>query len=395
MTGRIRVLRVITRLNIGGPAIQAVLLTTQLDPDRFETLLVAGTEGPAEGNLLRLRRLDGVRAVTVPELGRRVAPLDDLRALARVIAIARAYRPHVVHTHLAKAGFVGRIAARLAGAPVIVHTYHGSVFRGYFGRRESALYMGIERGLARLTTRIIAITPGVRTELVELKIAPADKIREISLGFDLAPFRDAADRNVARARLGLPQDVPLVALVARLVLIKDVPTFLRSIALLSNSIPNVQAVVVGDGEDRANLERLADELGLRSRCQFLGWRADMADVYASADVVALSSLNEGAPVTVIEAMATGRAVVATAVGGVPDVVVHGQTGLLVPPRRPGELAAALRTVLTDSALRQAFGRAGQERALACFAAPRLVADIERLYLAELAAQGPLISSESR
>jgi glycosyltransferase involved in cell wall biosynthesis len=145
----------------------------------------------------------------------------------------------------------------------------------------------------------------------------------------------------------------------------------------------VRAIVVGDGDDRASLERLADELGLSSRCQFLGWRADMADVYACADVVAVSSLNEGAPVTAIEAMAAGRAVVATAVGGVPDVVLHGQTGLLVPPRNPRELAAALRTVLTDDGMRTAFGRAGQERALSCFSAPRLVADIERLYLAEL------------
>jgi glycosyltransferase involved in cell wall biosynthesis len=374
---------VITRLNIGGPSIQAVLLTARLDPARFETLLVAGAEGPAEGNILRLGRLDAVRVVTVPELGRRVAPLDDLRALFRVTAIARAFRPHVVHTHLAKAGFVGRVAGRLAGARVVIHTYHGSVFRGYFGRRESAVYKWIERVLARITTRIVAITPEVRAELVRLRIAPADKIREIPLGFDLTPFRDAADRDLARARLGLPLDVPLVALVARLVPIKDVPTFLRSIALLSKSIPNVQAIVVGDGDDRARLEGLANDLGLRSQCHFLGWRADMADVYASADVVALSSLNEGAPVTAIEAMATGRAVVATAVGGVPDVVIHGQTGLLVSPRQPGELAAALQKVLTDEPLRDEYGRAGQERALSCFSAPRLVADIERLYLTEL------------
>jgi glycosyltransferase involved in cell wall biosynthesis len=360
-----------------------VLLSARLDPERFETLLVAGAEGPREGNILSLGRFDPVRPVAVPQLGRRVAPFDDFRALIHVTKIARAFRPDVVHTHLAKAGLVGRVAARLAGARVVVHTYHGSVFRGYFGQRQSTIYKWIERGLALLSTRIVAITPQVRAELLELGIAPADKIREIALGFDLAPFRDAPDRDVARDRLQLPRDIPLVVLAARLVPIKDVPTFLHSMVRLSKEIPNVRAIIVGDGDDRASLERLADELGLRPRCEFLGWRADMADVYASADVVALSSLNEGAPVTAIEAMATSRAVVATAVGGVPDVVIHRQTGLLVSPRQPGELAAALQILLSDKALRDSYGRAGRERALSCFSASRLVADIEKLYLAEL------------
>jgi glycosyltransferase involved in cell wall biosynthesis len=382
---RIRVLRVITRLNVGGPSIQAVLLAQRLDPERFETLLVAGQEGATEGNLLRLRSLDSVRSLTVPELGRRIAPLDDLRALAKVTAIARRYRPHIVHTHLAKAGFIGRIAGRLSGAPVIIHTYHGSVFRGYFGRHQSALYMGIERSLGRLTTRIVAITPRQRAELIQLRIAPSAKTVEIPLGFDLSSFRDAMDRDTARARLHLAGSAPVVGLVARLVPIKDVPTFLRALSILSESLPTVQALIVGDGDDRSALEKLSGDLGLRGRCRFLGWRADMSEIYAAVDVVALSSLNEGAPVTAIEAMAAGRPVVATAVGGVPDVVLHERTGLLTPPRAPQALAAALRTLLTDEPLRDAYGRAGQEYALRCFGASRLVADIERLYLEQLAA----------
>ena len=377
---RIRILYVITRMNIGGAAIQAGLLTAMLDPARFETLLVAGAEGPREGNILSLGRLPStVRPLLVPELGRRIAPADDLRALWKVTAIARAYRPDIVHTHLAKAGFVGRIAGRLSGAQAIVHTYHGSVFHGYFGRRESALYLGVERALARVTSRIVAITPQVSEELTKLRVAPAAKIVEIPLGLDLAPFRDAPDRLTARARLGISPDDAVVGLVARLVPIKDVRTFLKAMAFLVEDIPRLVVLIAGDGEDRAALETAAAELGFGARCRFLGWRADLSTLYAAMNVLVLSSINEGAPVSVIEAMATGRPVVATAVGGVPDVVHNGQTGILVPPREPESLALAVRAILSDPQVGEAFGKEGQRQALARFDAPRLVADVERLY----------------
>lgn len=377
---RIRILRVITRMNIGGPAIQAGLLTAMLDPARFETLLVAGAEGSREGNILSLGRLPStVRPLLVPELGRRVAPLDDLLALWKLIAIARAYRPDIVHTHLAKAGFVGRIAGKFAGARALIHTYHGSVFQGYFGRRESAIYLGIERALARITTRIVAITPQQREELATLLRTPREKIVEISLGLDLAPFQHAPDRFAARERLGISPAAPVVGLAGRLVPIKDVLTFLRAMALLVKDVPDLVVVIAGDGEERAALEGAAAELGLGSRCQFLGWRADLPVIYAAIDVLASSSINEGTPVSVIEAMATGRPVVATTVGGVPYVVLDQRTGLLVGPRDPTALAAATRTILRDRHLASSFGEAGRKHALARFDAARLVEDIEGLY----------------
>ncbi len=391
---RIRILRVITRMNIGGPAIQAGLLTAMLDPARFETLLVAGAEGSREGNILSLGRLPStVRPLLVPELGRRIAPADDLRALWKVTAIARAYRPDIVHTHLAKAGFVGRIAGRLAGAQAIVHTYHGSVFHGYFGRPESALYLGVERALAHVTSRIVAITPQGSEELARLRVAPAAKIVEIPLGLDLAPFRDAPDRLAARSLLGISPDEPLVGLVARLVPIKDVLTFLKAMALVIADIPQLAVMIVGDGEERARLEAAAVQIGLGTRCRFLGWRADLPVLYAAMDVLALSSINEGAPVSVIEAMATGRPVVATAVGGVPDVVLDGRTGFLVPPRDPKALSAAVSAILCDRQVADSFGKEGRRNALARFDAPRLVADIERLY-ASLAASDTRGPSEN-
>jgi glycosyltransferase involved in cell wall biosynthesis len=380
---RIRVMRVITRLNIGGPAIHVSLLSSRLDPARYETLLVSGMVGKDEGNMLELGRLPPVDLTMVPTLGRAISPLDDVRAFIGLLSLARSFKPDIVHTHLAKAGALGRVAARLAGARVVLHTYHGSVFRGYFGQRESGVYLGIERGLARISTRIVAITSGQKADLVSLGIAPASKIVEIPLGLDLDQFRDLPARDDAVGALGLPPDRRYVAIVARLVPIKDVPTFVRALARVTEARPDVCGLVVGDGPERGTVEGIARNLGLGDRCHFLGWRSDLTNVYAASDVVALSSLNEGSPVSVIEAMAAGRPVVATAVGGVPDVVGDA-AGILVPPGDHSGLADAILALLADPDRRAELGRKGRDIALRRFGSERLVADIDRLYMALLA-----------
>ena len=372
-------MRVITRLNIGGPAIHVSLLASRLDPTRYETLLVSGVESGDEGNMLELGRLPPIDPRILPTLGRVISPLDDLRALTGLVLLARSFKPDIVHTHLAKAGALGRIAARIAGVRTVVHTYHGSVFRGYFGQRESAVYLGIERALARITTRIVAITSGQKADLVDLGIAPSSKIVEIPLGLDLDHFRELPAREDALSALGLPREGRYVAIVARLVPIKDIPTFLRAFALVTESLPDVRGLVVGDGPEREAVERLAQNLGLERRCRFLGWRADLPNVYAASDVVALTSLNEGSPVSVIEAMASGRAVVATAVGGVPDVVSEA-TGILVPVGDHRGFADAIVSLLRDPDRRAELGRKGREVAVRRFASDRLVADIDRLYI---------------
>jgi len=372
-------MRVITRLNIGGPAIHVSLLASRLDPTRYETLLVSGVESGDEGNMLELGRLPPIDPRILPTLGRAISPLDDLRALTGLVLLARSFKPDIVHTHLAKAGALGRIAARIAGVRTVVHTYHGSVFRGYFGQRESAVYLGIERALARITTRIVAITSGQKADLVDLGIAPSSKIVEIPLGLDLDHFRELPAREDALSALGLPREGRYVAIVARLVPIKDIPTFLRAFALVTESLPDVRGLVVGDGPEREAVERLAQNLGLERRCRFLGWRADLPNVYAASDVVALTSLNEGSPVSVIEAMASGRAVVATAVGGVPDVVSEA-TGILVPVGDHRGFADAIVSLLRDPDRRAELGRKGREVAVRRFASDRLVADIDRLYI---------------
>jgi len=311
----------------------------------------------------------------VPSLGREISPVDDLRALGELAAIAREFRPDIVHTHLAKAGTLGRLAGRIAGAHAIVHTYHGTVFRGYFGRTTSRAFVQIERTLSHLTTRIVAITPGQRRELIELGIGDDRKVVEIPLGLDLAPFLQPLDRADARSRLGLPADKPVVAIVARLVPVKNVSLFLRAML----SVPSGFALIVGDGELRSSLEAEATDLGIADRTRFVGWQSGMRAVYAAADIVALTSHNEGSPVSIIEAMAAGRPIVATAVGGVPDVVRNGVDGLLVPPGDGDALAAAINSLVADPLRRDRLAAAARTSVHPRFDGSRLVADITRLY----------------
>ena len=375
---RLRVFRVITRLNVGGPTIQAVLLSARLDPDRFESLLVAGTESATEGNMIDLGRLAAPLALRrIPALGREISPLDDLRALVALVRLMREFKPDIVHTHLAKAGTLGRLAARIAGVPVVIHTYHGTVFRGYFGSLRSRLFLEIERRVARATTRLIAITAGQRRELIALGIGSEAKVLEIPLGLELGPFVEALpSRAEARRLLDLTSDGPVVAIIARLVPIKDVGLFLQAFARLSAT---ATGLVVGDGEERAALEAQAAELGVASRCRFLGWRSDVRSIYAAADVVVLTSRNEGSPVSIIEAMAAGRAVVCTDVGGVSDVVASAVSGILVPYGDPAALAAAIDRLLADPAARARLGDEARRAVYPRYDVSRLVTDITALY----------------
>ena len=311
----------------------------------------------------------------VPSLGREISLTDDLRALSRVTRIARDFRPDIVHTHLAKAGTIGRLAGRIAGARAIVHTYHGTVFRGYFGPAKSQTFIQIERALSHLTTRIVAITPGQRRELIALGIGDERKVVEIPLGLDLAQFLEPVDGAEARSRYGLPPNHPVVAIVARLVPVKNVSLFLHAMA----SVPSAIALIVGDGELRPRLEAEAAELGISDRCRFLGWQRDMPAIYAAADVVALTSNNEGSPVSVIEAMAARKAVIATAVGGVPDVVRDGVDGVLVRAGDMAGLASAVSTLLASPSRRDDLGEAAQLSVHKRYDAARLVSDMTALY----------------
>lgn len=360
---RVRVMRIIARLNIGGPAIHVVELSAQLDPDRFESLLVCGRPEASEGDMNYLAAGAGLDARIIPELRREIRPWSDLVALIKLLRLMLQWRPDIVHTHTFKAGALGRVAARLARVPVVVHTFHGHTFHGYWGCVGSTLVVWLERLLARLTDVIVTVSETVRSDLVRRKIKTPDKIRVVQLGLDLRPFIECAQRRGEfRAALGFPPDLPLVGIVGRLVPVKNHVLFFEAARLMVESGFAGAFVVVGGGELDAALRRTVVEFGLKERVHFVGWQRDLPRIYADLDVLVNSSINEGTPVAVIEAMAAGVPVVATAVGGVPDMIDPGVTGFLTPPNDPLALAAGIKDALgAGAALRDEARRVARER----------------------------------
>jgi len=343
-----RIARIIARLNVGGPGQHAISLSAGLDPARFVTTLITGTVGPREGDLTAEARTRGVTPVVIPELGRRIHPTHDLVALGKLVTLFRRLRPDLVHTHTAKAGTLGRVAARLAGVPAIVHTFHGHVLDGYFSPTLSRLFLQIERVLARITDRIIAVSPQVRQDLLARGVGRSEQVEVIPAGLDLARFLHGAP-SPARLRdmLAIPAGAPLLGIVGRLVAIKDHPTLFQALSRLQTPGPPPHLIVVGDGERRQALTRLAQEIGLASRIHFLGWRTDLEAILGELDVVICCSKNEGTPLALIEAMAAGVPVLATDVGGVGDLIRQGETGWLAPPCDPPALSRAIRDLLAD------------------------------------------------
>jgi glycosyltransferase involved in cell wall biosynthesis len=385
--GKVRVLRLFSRLNVGGPSIHVIVLTAGLAARGYETQLLVGHEAEREGDLDDLAQQNGVHCIRVPGLGREIRPWSDARVLWRLYRAIREFAPHVVHTHTAKAGFLGRIAARLAGVPVIVHTFHGHVLRGYFGPAKTSFYRRLETWLGRLSTALIAVSEAVKRDLVELEVAPASKIRVVELGLPLQELAGPLPRGGLRIEAGISDSACLVGIVGRLAPIKDIAVFLRAAAIVAVAEPLARFAVVGDGELRVELESLAQELGLTGRVYFYGWRRDMPAIYGDLDVVVNCSRNEGTPVALIEALTAGRPVVATRVGGTPDVLRGGERGRLVPPSDPSALAEAILETVRDLDACRARAAAGRQEVLAKYSTGRLLADIDGLYRDLLARVG--------
>jgi glycosyltransferase involved in cell wall biosynthesis len=379
------VLRLFSRLNIGGPSLHVILLSHGLRPLGYETRLVVGRESPREGNLRALAAERGVACETMAGLGREIAPLRDVVALVGLVRLMRGWRPAIVHTHTAKAGLLGRLAARAARVPTVVHTFHGHVLRGYFSPPKEAVFRRLEGFLATAADALVAVSEQVKRDLVDLGVAPASKIRVIPLGLELGPLAGELPRGVLRGELGIGADTPLVGLVGRLVPIKDVPTFLKAAGHVLERRPDVRFALVGDGEERASLEALRASLGLERAVHFFGWRRELASVYGDLDVVVNASRNEGTPVALIEALAAARPVVATAVGGTPDLIGRDERGLLVPPGEPLALARAVLTTLEESDAARRRAQAGREHVLSQHTSERLIRDVDALYR-ELAIQ---------
>jgi glycosyltransferase involved in cell wall biosynthesis len=374
-----KIVRIIDRLNVGGPAIHAVLTARGLDNDAWRTVLVTGDIEPGEADMSYLLDELHVERVLIPSLGRELRPLRDLVTAYRLWRVILQERPDVVHTHKAKAGAIGRLVALAARVPVVVHTYHGHVFHGYFGPWKTRLFLAIERALARVTTRLITPSQKLVDELsATYRVAPPAQFDVVPLGFDLAPFAACEQhRGRLRARLGLDDTAKLVAIVGRMVPVKDHATFIAAAEILAQRRADVHFIFVGGGELEAEVRAELLRRGLRERAHLLGWSRQLEQIYADLDVVALSSVNEGTPVALIEAMAAGVPVAATAVGGVPDILRRGARGELAPARDPAALADAIARALAPTAkARSAVVRA---EVLREHGAARLCADLAALY----------------
>jgi glycosyltransferase involved in cell wall biosynthesis len=383
---RVRVLRIIARLNVGGPALHAAALCN-LDPVRFQTMIAYGSLGPDEADMSDLLRGTAAEVTFIPELGRALNPFRDVVAFAKLLLLMFRFRPHVIHTHTAKAGSLGRTAGEVfrwlswRHRCHMVHTFHGHVFEGYFSPAKSRAAVFAERRLAALSDCILTLSEGLRTDLVErFQIAPRAKVRIVPLGLDLEPFLDSSGGALIRRELGIAQDACVVTCVGRLVPVKNHSILLRVAALMAQRGANsVVLLIVGGGDLLGSLRREVEGLGIAASVRFLGWRRDLPALYAASDVVVLTSLNEGTPVSLIEAMAAGLPVVATAVGGVPDVVEDGLTGTLVPSGSVEALAHAIEALVANRDLRASFGRAGRERAFQRYTREGLITQIAALY----------------
>ena len=371
-----RVMRLITRLNLGGPTRQVRTLGSALPSQGFPGRLLAGSVGDMEGEIVPPPDLDVQK---VRSLRRGLNPVNDLRAGLEINRAVRSYGPTVVHTHHAKAGAIGRLMASRANVPVIVHTYHGHVLRGYFAGPAEMVFLRMERRLAKVSSALIAVSGNVRDELLSLGIGDKSQWRVIPLGLELKALMSASKEQLqARKALGLPLEGQLVGIVGRLAPIKDHETFLETCASLAITHPSVRFVIAGDGELRTKLEERARSL-LGDRVLFLGWVMDLPSLYAALDVVVLTSRNEGTPVALIEAGACRRPVVATNVGGVSDVVLHEKTGFLTSPGDYREMAARVALILENPQWGRLAGDAARDHVGGRFSSERLVVDIVSLY----------------
>ena len=325
------VLHIIARMNIGGPALHVAQLSSGLIQNGFEITLVAGRQADTEGDMTDLAKEYGLSFHLYQNLGARLSPWNDLYVCSRLWRLMRSTSPSIVHTHTAKAGALGRIAAKLARVPIIVHTFHGHVFSGYWGPGISTIVIIIERILARLSTVILTVSETVRNELLQYNIAPPEKIHVLPLGLDLTEYKNCSiKRGQFRRELDIESDVPLIGNVGRLVPIKNHHYFLMAAHLMLQSDFNGRFVIVGSGKLATELHKLSRELGIGDSVIFTGWRRDLDKIYADLDVLVNTSINEGTPFAIIEAMAARVPVVATSVGGVPDIIKSEATGYLVP-----------------------------------------------------------------
>ena len=387
-----RVIRILNRLALGGPVLNAVYLTKYLSPD-FETLLVVGEKEDHEKSAAYLADDLGINYITIPQMGRAINPANDFFTYQAIKKLIKKFNPDVVHTHAAKPGALGRMAASAVKVPAIVHTYHGHVFHSYFNNAKTKFFIKTERFLARRTDAIVVISEQQKKELsIDFKIAPANKFHLIPLGLDLDKFADCQEekRQRFRAEFGLADDEIAIGIIGRLVPVKNHYLFLKGIKyLLDHSSKKIKAFIIGDGETRNDLENMARKVDIKFTSQndtfhphplvFTSWRCDVDVINAGLDLVVLTSFNEGTPVSLIEAQAANKPIVSTRVGGIGDIVVEHETALLADITDSETFCNNLLKVVEDDELRKRLGANSRDHVVKRFSYQRLIRDMSSLY----------------
>jgi glycosyltransferase involved in cell wall biosynthesis len=387
-----KVLRIINRFNLGGPTYNAAYLTKYMAPE-YETLLIGGQQDKTEANSQFILKNLNLEAEIIPEMRRSVNFVDDLKALRKIKGIIRVFKPDIVHTHASKAGALGRRAAAQMNVPVIIHTFHGHVFDSYFSGTRSKFYQIVERRLAKMSTQIIALSEIQKNDLVnKYKICPADKVKIIPLGFDLNRFRENIEikRAEFRKEYLIQDDEIAIGIIGRIVPIKNHELFLQGIHYLKqHSTKKIRAFIIGDGEDRSIIEIKARELGLDmvdftkekrpATLSFTSWLKDIDKVNAGMDIISLTSLNEGTPVSLIEAQASGKPIVTTRVGGIENIVIPNETALLSDIDDIEGFGKNLLKLAEDKIMRTAFCAKGWPFVSQRFHYTRLVDEMKDLY----------------
>ena len=394
-----KILRILNRLAVGGPLLNASYLTKYMAPE-FETMLVVGEKESHEKDASFITDALGIQPVFIPEMGRSIDPRKDYVAYKKMKRLIAEFKPDIVHSHSAKPGAIGRMAAKAMNVPAIVHTYHGHVFHSYFHPLKTKLFINIERKLGKKTDAIVAISQQQKKELtVDFNIAPENKFHVIPLGLDLDKFQinRHEKRQSFRSSFDIHEEDVVLTITGRLVPIKNQVLFLEGILyLLQNSRQKLRAFIVGDGETRKLLENKARQLGIGFTTEkdeehnqplvFTSWRSDIDYINAGSDIIVLTSFNEGTPVSLIEAQAAGKPVVSTKVGGIEDVVKENETGLLSDINDTITFCKNLLQLTEDKDLRCKFGQAGEQYVTTRYSYRRLVTDMAGLYHGLLSAK---------
>lgn len=375
-TRPLRVLHVITRLDRGGSTTNTLLTVAGLSPG-FRPHLAYGRTQDFPPLAVELRGT--VEMTEIAELVREISPLKDLVALGKLYRLIRRGKFDLVHTHSSKAGFLGRVAARLAGVPAIVHTPHGHVFGGYFDAARTRLYVLLERWAATFTDRIIGLTEQEVRDHLELRIGTRARFVSIASGVELERFRAPSLGSEVRAALGLPPDAFLIGSVGRLEPVKGHMYLLEAFTTLAPRFPNLFLALAGEGELSGALRDFARGSGFSDRMRFLGWREDIPALVHAFDLFALPSLNEGMGRALVEAMAASLPIVAARAGGISEVLAGGAAGLLVEAADAGALARGIEELLVNPELRRGLGEAARERARG-YSVDGMLEQIEALYL---------------